>query len=144
MIDNFWIEGIGSNNGLIEPGFYCSIVCPYVELLCVKEGDNVIYHNEYYQGCYIVGIDEINQKNQQFLVYPNPVVNNIYITSFTPVGKDLEFILFNLKGEIVFRKKVINQSQFEVNTTNLKEGYYLFKIIENDRLVQNGKLIIKN
>ena len=142
--DNFWIEGIGSNNGLIEPGFYCYIVCPVVELLCVKEEGNVIYHNEYYEECYIVGIKETAISEQKFLVYPNPVKSDIHIIPQTNVDPDLVFILYNLKSEVIIQRKITNFNPSVINITNLKDGLYFYRIIDNNSLVQNGKIIIKN
>ena len=141
--DNFWIEGIGSNNGLIEPGFYCYIVCPTIELLCVKEESNVIYHNEYYEDCYIVGVDETAISKQQFLVYPIPAKNDIYITHRTNTGAEVIFELYNLESEVIIQKRMINFNTTAINISNLKEGLYLYRIIDNTDMVQNGKVIIK-
>lgn len=142
--ENFWIEGIGSNNGLLEPGFYCYIVCPWVELLCVKEENNVIYPDEYDDGCYIVGVNENSIVEKQFLVYPNPAKEEIFLT--TPQGEieEFTFILYNLESEVVLYKKVLNFSQEKVNIENLKAGLYLYRITESSKLLQNGKIIIKN
>lgn len=141
--NNFWIEGIGSNNGLIGPGFYCYIVCPTLELLCVKEGDVIIYHDEYYTDCYIVGIAENSFKIQQFLVYPNPAKNDIYIVPQIIVSSDLRFELYNLENKIILRKEIINYNPLNINIINLKDGLYLYRIIENNELKQNGKIVIK-
>jgi len=143
FMDNFWIEGIGSNNGLIEPGFYCYIVCPTVELLCVKEDDNIVYHNEYYESCFIVGVQETAIAKQKFLVYPNPAKKDIYITPQSNVGSEFVFVLCNLESEVIIQRKIINFNPSVINITNLKDGLYLYRIIDNDQLVQNGKIIIK-
>jgi hypothetical protein len=70
------------------------------------------------------------------LVYPNPAKNDINIIPQTNVGSDLVFILYNLKSEVIMRRKIIK-------TNNLKEGLYLYRIIDNNLLEQNGKIIIK-
>jgi len=141
--DNLWIEGIGSNDGLIEPGFYCYIVCPVSELICVKEGDDIIYHDEYYTDCYIVGIAENSFKIQQFLVYPNPAKNDIFIVPLLKVSSDLRFELYNLENKTILRQEIINYNPLNINIINLKDGLYLYKIIENNELKQNGKIVIK-
>ncbi len=141
--DNFWIEGIGSNNGLLEPGFYCYIVCPISELICVKEGNNVIYHVGYYDDCYVVDIDETIVKEQQFLVYPNPAKNIMYIIPQTNIGSSLQFELYNLENKAVIRRGIIDFNPLVINITNLKDGLYLYRIIDNQELAQNGKIIVK-
>lgn len=138
---NFWIEGIGSNNGLIEPGFYCYIVCPTIELLCVKEDENVIYHNEYYEGCYIVGLSENYILEKKFLVYPNPAKDDIFITMIGNEIDEFTFILYDLKSEVILQKNIKKYNQIRVDIANLKAGLYLYRITNNKKLLQNGKII---
>lgn len=141
--ENFWIEGIGSNNGLIEPGFYCYIVCPTIELLCVKESENVIYHNEYYESCFIVGIHERLNKSLLFQVFPNPAKTKINIVAQTNNYSDILFKLCNLHGEILLIKRLTNYNYNMVNTEKLKAGLYFYTITNKSDLIQNGKIIIE-
>lgn len=142
--NNFFIEGIGSNNGLIEPGFYCYIVCPTIDLLCVKEGNNVIYHNEFYEECYIVGIEENAIVQQMFTVYPNPTKGNIYILPHTDVNSNIVVKIYNLQGVVVLEEIILNYNLSKINVKNLKEGLYLFRILNKDQMLQNGKFLKQN
>ncbi|MCD4732462.1 MAG: T9SS type A sorting domain-containing protein, partial [Bacteroidales bacterium] len=141
--NNFWIEGVGSNNGLLETGFYCYIVCPEIELLCVQDQGEIIYQHEYYEECYYVGVEDNIANQRKFEIYPNPTKNDIHIIPLTNVGSDLVFILYNLKSEILIQREIINFNPSVINITNLKDGLYLYRIIDNSDLVQNGKIIIK-
>lgn len=141
--NNFWIEGVGSNNGLLETGFYCYIVCPENELLCVQDQGEIIYQHEYYEECYIVGVEETVISKQQFLVYPNPAKNDIRIVAQLNISSDLLFVMYNLRSEIILEERLIDFNNMLMNIDNLKEGLYLYRIIDNNGLVQNGKIIIK-
>ena len=142
--DNFWIEGIGSDNGLTGIGLNCYDGCIGMSLLCVKNIDELLYMNDYYNDCYIVGIKENAISKQQFLVYPNPAKEEIFITTTAGEIKEFTFILYNLESEVVLQEKVLNFNQTKVKLENLKAGIYLYRITENEQMLQNGKIIIKN
>lgn len=76
----------------------------------------------------------------QFLVYPNPVNDNLFI-SFPTAFKEAKISLYNALGQNVFEKSIKN-SETSVAVENLKSGVYFFKI-ESDSFVQTVK-IIKN
>jgi hypothetical protein len=142
--DNFWIEGIGSNNGLIEPGFYCYIICPIIELLCVKEGETVIYKNQYAAECYVVGENEKPASEDLFVLYPNPTKSKLFVIPPQHFYENLTFILSNLQNVTVLEKKIINFNISEINIDGFKPGIYLYLIINRQGLVQNGKIIVTN
>jgi len=138
----YWIEGIGSDNGLIEPGFYCTIICPTIELLCVKDDGDLLFMNEYFSECYIVNVDETIQNNHLFEVYPNPAKNYLLIS---PVSNNLvsnSLVLTSLQG-IIIEEFVLNPEQpTTIDISNLESGLYFYKIIGEGRKAQIGKILI--
>jgi hypothetical protein len=38
---------------------------------------------------------------------------------------------------------MLNQQLTTFSTSNLREGIYLYKVLDNDRVIQSGKLISK-
>ena len=140
---NFWIEGIGSNNGLLETGFYCYITCPVIELLCVKEQGKIIYQNEYYESCYIVNIEENNQENQAYNIYPNPAGEYLYIVPEFHNNSTTVFTLFNSIGEITCQTKINRNSNTKVLTAGKTAGLYFYTISENGNIRQSAKILIR-
>jgi 2',3'-cyclic-nucleotide 2'-phosphodiesterase (5'-nucleotidase family) len=57
-------------------------------------------------------------------IYPNPVVDFMNLTNTT--GKDLDFQITDLKGQIVFEGKVSEMAKIDLN--HLTSGLYIFNI----------------
>ncbi len=76
----------------------------------------------------------------QFVVYPNPVQNSLFV-SF-PNGFDKgRIILYNALGQNIFEQS-ISASETSISISSLNSGIYFYKI-EGNMIVQSGK-IIKN
>lgn len=72
-----WIEGIGSNRGLLSSGTGFA-VGGRSWLLCMKKAGNLIYMNPDYNNCFIeTGISE--SESSLFQIFPNPAINKIKI-----------------------------------------------------------------
>ena len=74
----------------------------------------------------------------QFLLYPNPVSNNLFI-SFPNTVSDVKVLLYNGLGQIVL-EQLIQNSQQAVSVEILNSGIYFYKI-ESKSFIQTGKLI---
>lgn len=67
-------------------------------------------------------------KNNEFVVFPNPVANELNI-KFDTNQKDLTIELFNIAGQKVLSKQVNNTSQnFKIDVSELEIGIYLGRI----------------
>lgn len=78
-----------------------------------------------------------NSGNTAYLVYPNPVVNETYITVKKSTGIFNGYYrieLFDSKGSLVknTRHYFNNQSQYEYPVNNLSSGQYILKMINNE------------
>lgn len=136
MLGNEWysfydcvVEDIGD---LYYPVFDSSVPCGfnmdgalyYTYLLCVKKGDDIIYHNTKYDECYYhrehVAIDDIS--TNKCIVSPNPVYNTINLN--LPYGEN-EYEIVNING-IVFLKGRTTDNQIDVS--ELPNGVYFLKV----------------
>jgi hypothetical protein len=63
-------------------------------------------------------------------VYPNPFIDQLNIISNNPIGL---LILYNTLGEII-KYQTINNENYIINTSNLKNGAYFIKI--NDKVIK--------
>ena len=74
------------------------------------------------------GIDDIIDKNLN--IYPNPVINKIFIESATNLQNSTMKIT-NLLSEIVKHKQLNNHN--ELDFSDLKSGIYFLNIISNNK-----------
>lgn len=143
FFENSWIEGIGSLNGLLEPGFYCYIACPTLELLCVKEDETVIYQHPYYNECYIVGIEDNISNQIKFEIYPNPADETVFIISKDVDNSNYTFTILNSIGQVLILFDIESLGANKVFVGDLNSGLYFYTIKNDLHLEQTGKLVIQ-
>lgn len=105
-----------------------------------EEGNetNAIHFTYKYDVNY-VGIDNISKSNSS--VYPNPAINYFTISvNNSLIGTQL--ILTNLLGKTIFNQKINSQKQ-TFSTRNLNSGIYFYSIVNNNKIVETKKIIIK-
>lgn len=141
--DNYWIEGIGSNNGLLEVGFYCAVVCPGLDMGCVKKDDVTIYPDGFTGECYIVGVDELEEEKQRFDIFPNPATDFLIVSPKSNSNDNLIFELFNTMGKKISQINLNNNYPTQINMSEFENGLYIFSISNEITVVQNGKLVVQ-
>ena len=79
--------------------------------------------------------------SNSYRVYPNPAKDYVYIEMSE--NRDVVFRLFTLAGQMVLQDQVKGSGQ-KININNLKEGLYIYKILEDKsgKLV-SGKMIVR-
>jgi len=141
--DNYWIEGIGSNSGLLEVGFYCTVVCPGLDMGCVKKDGQTIYPNGFSGSCYVVGIDEFNTEKVHFMISPNPATDNFIVKPITQFQSNISLELFNSVGNKVNTIYLNKNQPTKIKTDMLETGLYLYNIYNENQIIQKGKIIIQ-
>lgn len=87
--------------------------------------------------------DVVSEKNNVNQVYPNPVKkgNDIHFTIKDNAAH--EIILYDMAGKLIMSRK-IDQNDMMINTGNLSEGVYIYKINSKDNKVKStGKVVIE-
>lgn len=141
--DNYWIEGIGSNNGLVALGFYCAIACPTCDLQCVKYQDLTIYPDGFTGSCFYVGIDDYSIESEKFKVGPNPSSDFFFVIPQTQEKSLILFELYNSMGEKVNEVKLNDSPTTPIKINTFESGIYLYLITDENKVLQQGKLIVK-
>jgi len=133
IMEDYWIEGIGSNYGLLIP-FGSGIAGGFYKLLCFRENGNLMFYNEEYQTCYKNSVG-VNTYNNQVDIYPNPATNFINIT-----GDRVSTVkMYNNIGQLILTQHNTNT----INVSALQNGIYLLTIESSTgNMIQ--KKIIKN
>jgi len=81
------------------------------------------------------------KKTLNFDIYPNPfsASTNITINVISQINS-VEFRLYNVLGEEVINT-TINKQTNTLETVNLSSGIYFYKVVDNDKIIQSGKLV---
>jgi hypothetical protein len=88
----------------------------------------------------IGSIDAVNTTNT-LTIAPNPFKSNINIVlNNQPDSKNYVVKIYNVMGKEVINSTVTNQGT-TLKTSDLRSGIYFYKVTENDKIVQTGKLI---
>ncbi len=83
----------------------------------------------------------IRNNNSMVKVYPNPTKNQITI-EFTQKNEGFaQIIIYNMLGQEVLNKYFDTNRNAQINTSALDAGVYFYKIIKNNEILNNDKLI---
>lgn len=83
----------------------------------------------------------VETNHPEFKVYPNPVKDAIFIENKTT--ENSKFDLINTEGKLVQTIDLEINNKTKINVSSLPVGIYFYKIIENGKTIDSGK-IIKN
>jgi hypothetical protein len=85
----------------------------------------------------VVSVTEVISVEKKISVHPNPANDKIFVNK--ELNGKYSLILYDYMGRIVFEHRLTNH---EIDINHLKEGFYLFKIISNDKQITTGKVIV--
>ncbi|TAH42438.1 MAG: T9SS type A sorting domain-containing protein [Bacteroidetes bacterium] len=134
----YLLEGIGNSNGLIEP-FYTVFECAF-SLNCYSLNDSSYYPFGGLQCALSTGIAE-PVRLEHISVFPNPGSG---LTSFqiNSSVKNATLNIYNSVGELINKLNWIEGKKFNFGTEKLSIGIYFLNIIQENKLIAKGKLII--
>ena len=112
-----WIEGIGSDLGLLFCGsyFFCG---GYYKALCFHQNGELVWQNPEYDACLITDVEETH--DNELTLYPNPANNHVRINGVEAA----EVEVYNALGQMVKTVRGTN----EVDLSGLEEGVYLVRM----------------
>ena len=112
-----WIEGIGSDLGLLFCGsyFFCG---GYYKALCFHQNGELVWQNPEYDACLITDVEETY--DNELTLYPNPANNHVRINGVEAA----EVEVYNALGQLVKTVRGTN----EIDLSGLVEGVYLLRI----------------
>jgi hypothetical protein len=141
----YWIEGIGSVYGPLNPGLVAWNVADYCvpTLLCQKVNGALLYMNSQYNTCYfntcLTGIYEYSKSNLVTL-FPNPNSGSFSVQVQNSTGNSIE--IYNMLGERIRVESLRNLSTIMDLTTQPK-GMYFYRVISENKFIGSGKLVIE-
>lgn len=140
-IPEYWIEGIGSESGVLNSGTgVFGGYCGSYTLLCLHENDEPVFLNPDFETCYYMLLDDGNNisDQEQFSMKYN---RNLKKINFEFAGNNLkQIMLTNISGVPVFRSES-RETNISIDVHNLHQGLYIATILQNGR-VSTRKLMI--
>ena len=129
-----WIEGIGSDYGLLWSGYY-GVYDGWHCLLCFHQYGELVWQNPEYNTCsYPYDAVEEN-KDSEIALYPNPVRDRVVIEGIEVA----EVEVYNTLGQMV---KTI-QGTNEITVADLPQGVYLLRIADAEGKDYTNKIMIR-
>jgi len=86
----------------------------------------------------LLGVENQMEIQQNFILYPNPAIDQVTITFKNEGLFALE--CYDLLGKLVQKEMITNSGQV-INISSLKSGMYLYRIKDGIKTIQIGKLI---
>jgi len=137
-----WIEGIGSLNGVLNPGTECIVGTRY-DLLCYYKNDTLNYSNPAFGECYYsTGIEEIEPNGIKANLSPNPVSSSAILTIEGPQSGDYMLQIYDISGQKLKTIAVKNQ-QTSIYRKDFAPGLYFYRVINPKKEIATGKFIVE-
>ena len=97
------------------------------ELAIDNIGSDLILTQGFHQGKLAIHT-EIKEIDFKINLFPNPAHTHFKVEFYTP--KTVDIILTDIKGKIILREKIVNQTSKSYDVSNLAQGIYTFTIID--------------
>ena len=127
-----WIEGIGSDYGLLWTGYF-NVFDGWHCLLCFHQNGELVWENPEYGTCAYDAIEE--NKDSEISIYPNPVRDRVIIEGIEVV----EIQVYNTLGQVVKTVRGTN----EINVAGLAEGVYMLRIRDKEGRIFLEKVMVR-
>lgn len=148
IASEYWIEGVGSNQGILFPITPFTLNYYEPHLACMKHNDTAIYLENYscnrcFCQLYTGVCDEQDINFIEINLFPNPLTSISKLTIEKTLNVPISVIIRDIKGKIVGKINETMQYEIEVNGENLISGIYIVEIYANNRLIGLKKAIVK-
>jgi len=131
-----WCEGIGSLNGLLNNYGNIGLAGGSMELLCVQNNNETLYHNPRFEECYIPAQLPTNYM-QSISVYPNPTSGKFRISTD---GKDGRANIYDSLGRKIISIESLGDGA-EIDLSGYGKGVYLVVFDIDDQLVEKKVMV---
>lgn len=127
-----FIEGIGTTAGPFgtTPGYFESEYSS--ALLCVHQGDSLLYMANPEVGCYYDAASVENRTSQKKItLYPNPANDHLTISTEDAAEISGSIFILNTAGIVVY-SGVFNNNSADIDISELSSGVYVLRLENKD------------
>lgn len=136
-----WIESLGCLSKMYIPS--------EGELICVKDGNSVLYLNSKFNSCDTVfpqdfgnAIQEIEVKTpNSFYVFPNPVETSTVLKVKAITNEKYKIEIYNALGVLMREDDFVDN--YPIGLIHLKRGFYVCRIKYKNKILGIDKLIVR-
>ena len=134
-IPEFWIEGIGSQSGVLNSGTVVfGALCGAYTLLCVKENDITVYQNSEYGTCFYILLDVDSDKEKPDDKFDVKYSRNSEKIQILFSGNDEKVLRISaITGNQVLNIQTSDQ-QIVLSKSDFVSGLYLITLIQDGKL----------
>lgn len=141
------VEGIGCLRDLLFPiTAIPTKVATKWDLICFKQNEEVLYLDPDYPSCFpsADGIKESPENSSgEIKMYPQPLIFTSYIDL---TGTKVQFnylAIYNIFGQLVYRKEISNISHIPLSRNDFSSGLYLYKLETINGQCTSGKIMVE-
>lgn len=143
-IDEYWIEGVGSNAGIIWSGFHIlSLTGGQYYALCHWENNELMQTNPSYNFCFenTIGVDENSQQKPKIRLFPSPLVDQSSLRIENSQHASIEVEISNVYGRIVKYYRISNDEVI-LQRNDFVPGIYIINVSENRKKIEQLKFLV--
>lgn len=137
--DYKWIEGIGSNHGLLFSIQIIPLNGSQFHLVEILQDGEPIYTDPEFEGLDYTSTIELSQVS--VLLYPNPITD-IGVLDFGNSDKAESLVIIALDGRIVRKENVKGLPSFTVRKDDIGSGAFIYRLTGEHMSTITGKIII--
>lgn len=141
-----WIEGIGSEAGVLFSGFkIMGATGTIYSLQCFFEDEILIYKNPSHSVCFypLIGIPTINQIEGYISIFPNPLHTQSTIFLNKPYNENIEIEVRDIHGKLILKFQDIQTNEIILNRSQLSSGVYIITINNKNEIIARKKLLVQ-
>ena len=129
-----WVEGIGSDFGLLWSGYY-GVYDGWHCLLCFHQYGELVWQNPEYNTCTYPYDAVEGNKDSEIIIFPNPAKEKVTIEGLEAA----EVQVFNAFGQLV---KTVRDTN-EIPVVDLPQGVYLVRIADAEGRIYTNRITIQ-
>ena len=143
-----WIEGVGNVENLLNYKLYelwgAMADAPDYTLTCIYQNTTQIYQNPQYLDCENVVSSLAAENYQGINVYPNPIENELVISSTEVNLAKVSIKIYNSLGiEVANIISQRDKNRISLNTSSFQQGIYSYSLIDQDNALYISGIIMK-
>jgi len=141
---DFWIEGLGSTNGLLYPSICFVDFGPFFSLHYIIENNDTIFnYSNNIVTCDTNSIKEnINIIKNKVFIYPNPFSDYTIIKLNKIEKNNFLLTITDITGKIIKIIDISSKEKFQLNGKDFDNGIYLFQFSNGKNIIDMKKVIV--
>jgi len=85
----------------------------------------------------------VDSTNVPFNIYPNPAKESVRIDYFVEANQIIYFELYDVLGKLHFQQQMTKGNLNRFNLKGMHQGMYFYRLVDNESVLESGKLLIQ-